>query len=78
MQKPDYIVKYDFNEFKILIISESLIKGVISGFSFHIDDTYKLIDINHSNIVFGISDMKGSFHLTGFAILYNENTNTYE
>ena len=61
MQTPDTIFKYDFNEFKILINTEGLIKRMTPGFLFHMHATYKLMDMNYLIILFGISDVKGLF-----------------
>ena len=46
--------------------------------SLHLDATYKYLDLNYLIVIFGISDLTGSFHLGVFVVIFDETAKTYE
>ena len=56
----------------IMLTSVALIKRCEMKGVFHIDGTYKLVRNGFPVIVFGISDLQGTFHPIAFCITSNE------
>lgn len=62
---------------KIIISNKNLLLKSKAFKNFHLDGTYKLIDLGYPVLVFGASDNLGSFHLMAIAICDNESADSY-
>ncbi|KCZ78268.1 hypothetical protein H311_00700, partial [Anncaliia algerae PRA109] len=73
------LVKYDVlnGKTKIIISNKSLLTKLKDATNFHLDGTYKLIDLGYPVLVFGVSDNYGTFHLMAIGICDNESAESY-
>lgn len=62
---------------RILISNEILLLNCKDAQNFHVDGTYRLIDIGYPVIILGVTDNNGSFYLMGIGICEDESATSY-
>ena len=65
-------------DIKILIASKQGIHYFAQSQNFHLDATYRLIDLGHPVLVLGITDLQNKFILVALAVATHEDFETYK